>query len=958
MDNFDREYARLNKAQLQAVDQIDGPVLVVAGAGTGKTRVIVERIIHLIRNGTAPENILALTFTEKAAGEMLDRVSEASLGSALDTTIATYNGFGNDLLNQFGNEWGLGTVRLLGDTGQLVFLREHFDELELEYFAPISNPDGQLSNLRDYVSLLKQQLIRPDAYARYAGALPATDEAGAFEKKKHQELAHFYQTYLDLCRAHQVIDYDDQIYLSIELLKARPNVQRELQRKFRYILVDEFQDTNPMQSALIDLLARPSGSTDGLAGKTQNVMVVGDDDQSIYGWRGATLANILEFKQRYPAARDITLIENYRSTQKILDAAYRLIQHNNPERLEIINKLDKRLRAQSNDGQAPSCHHFHNLETELTWVADNIAQRLKSGQDPSTIAVLARRGLIVARVHETLELHSIAHAMAGLKNDLYAQPAVRQLLESLRAIGDPLDDMALFHVLSGPLFGLEQVTLSELAAAARREHVHLTDVIKTSDNESYRLAHETIEAWRASGAEKNVGDLAYAVITESGWKQRLYEQAETDPEVLVQVQALSKLFKTFKEFERISNVASVQSYLTSLPVLQAGDSGFEDATLDISNSLVNVLSVHRAKGLEWDTVYVVDCTEGSFPMRSRGGSLELPAELRAVTSQADAYMAEERRLMYVAVTRARREIILSYSDRHGNGALRRPSRFLNELLEMPATEVTSSEDQTSLELFAPRTPSAAVPLPAAIQQDGILLLTVSQIVCWLDCPQDFYYRYVLSMPLPADPSRQYGTAIHQAIQSIFDGRRAGHVPTLETLTAQVQAALPQSGYQSARSRERAHAQALQSVRAIHERFTKEMLPIEVEQSFSVNVPDLPLKIVGRLDAVYQRENGVEIRDFKTSSTVTTPEKAKSRATGSQQLTLYALAWQLMHDELPVLLTLDFVETGQIGSVRKQAKSLDTLHNKLATLVADLHAGHYPPGKDHTYCTHPFLAGKV
>lgn len=942
MTNSEPETPQLNHVQQIAVDITDGPVLVVAGAGTGKTRVIVERIIRLIAGGASPENILALTFTEKAAGEMLDRVGEASLGAALDTTIATYNGFGNDLLATYGNEWGLGSLKLLGDTGQLIFLREHFDELALDYFAPISNPDGQLGNLRDYGSLLKQQLVQPEAYLQYADTLPVADEADALEKRKHQELAQFYRTYLKLCRTHQLIDYDDQIFLTIQLLQARPNVLRDLQERYHYILVDEFQDTNPMQSALVDLLA----ST------TQNLMVVGDDDQSIYGWRGATLANILDFKTRYPAAQDVTLIDNYRSTQPILDAAYRLIQHNNPDRLEVINTLDKRLRAQESKGGQPVSRHFHSLEAELTWVADDIAQRLKRGQDPSDIAVLARRGQIVQRVHETLELHDIPHTMAGLKNNLYTQPAVRQLIEALRAISDPLDDMALFHTLGGPMFQLEQGRLSALAATTRREHARFGDTAAATEDQTLISALETLAAWRASSAELSVGDLAYAIITESGWKQRLYDQTQTDPETVLQAQALSKLFATFKEFERIASVASVQSYMASLPALQAGDGGLADASLDISDSQVNVLSVHRSKGLEWDIVYIVDCTEGSFPMRNFGSSLALPDELRATHSYADEHMAEERRLMYVAATRARRELILSYGDRHGSGAHRRPSRFLAELLDTPATDTASGEDQTSLELFAPRTLPASVPLPAAMLQDGKLVLSVSQVVCWLDCPQDFYYKYVLSMPLPANPSQHYGTAIHGAIQRIFDGRRASTIPTLESLQEEVRANLPQAGYESIRTRERAHAQAIQSVEAIYKRFTRETLPIEVEQSFGVVIPDVALKVIGRIDAVYQLERGVEIRDFKTSSSVTTPEKAKSRATGSQQLTLYALAWQLMHGELPALLTLDFVETGQIGSVRKQAKSLDTMHAKLKQMVTSIQAGEYPLGKDHTYCSHP------
>ena len=942
MQEAEKTTSVLNDEQSRAVQITDGSALVVAGAGTGKTRVITERIVRLIQDGTPPEHILALTFTEKAAGEMQNRVADASLSAALETTIATYNGFGNDLLKQYGGEWGLGELRLLGDTGQLVFLREHFDDFALDYFAPISNPDGQLDNLRGYLSRLKQQLVQPDAYVRYAKGLPVADPADALEKKKHQELARFYQTYLALCREQQAIDYDDQIFLTIELLKARPNILRELQERYRYILVDEFQDTNPMQSALVDLLA----------GKHQNLMVVGDDDQSIYGWRGATLANILDFKNRYLAAQEISLIENYRSTQSILDTAYRLIQHNNPERLEVINKLDKRLRAQTDDGPKPVARHFYTLEAELTWIAEDIAARLQRGQDPGGIAVLARSNPIVERAHQSLELHDIPHVMAGLKNDLYDQPAVRQLTEALKAVSDPLDDLALFHTLSGPLFKLPQHELSQFSATARREHARLAHVMEQSENEPFKAALGTIAGWRDQSGSLNVGNLAFALLDESGWKQRLYDQATAGSEAYLQVQALKKLFGTLKEFERVAGVASVQNYLVNLPVLRAGGGEFEDASLDLSDSLVNVLSVHRSKGLEWDTVYLIDCTEGSFPARNHGVSLAVPRELQAVNSTADERLAEERRLMYVAVTRARRELVLTYGDRHGTGTHRKPSRFLAEMFDTPATDTFEAEQQTSLELFAPRELPAAVPLSSDMFRDGTYVLTASQIECWLKCPLDFYYKHVLGMPEPQGPAAAYGTAIHNAIQRIFEGRAKGAAPPLDELLVEVQRALPQAGYRSAGTRDRAHTQALQSVRAIYERFGKAELPVAVEQGFGVHVPGLPLKIIGRMDAVYRRGTDVEIRDFKTSSSVTTPEKAKDRATGSQQLTIYALAWQIMHGELPARLTLDFVETGQMGSVRKTQRSLDTLQSKLTGLVAGLRTSEYPRGRDHTYCSHP------
>jgi DNA helicase-2/ATP-dependent DNA helicase PcrA len=508
---------------------LDGPALVVAGAGTGKTSVIVERIIRLITSGVQPEQILALTFTEKAAAEMRDRVAEASLTASLDTTIATFNGFGNDLLKQYGNEWGLSDMRLLGETGQLVFLREHFDELQLDYFAPVSNPDGQLSALRDYASTLKQQLVAPETYTAYANGLPASDAAEALDKKKHQELARFYDSYITLCRKQQMIDYDDQIYLAVQLLQARPNVLRTLQSRYRYILVDEFQDTNPMQSALVDLLAADH----------QNLMVVGDDDQSIYGWRGATLANILDFSKRYPAAQNITLIENYRSTQQILDAAYRLIQNNNPERLEVINKLDKRLHGQSK-GDAPSLQHFYSFEAELTWLAENIAHRLANGQDPEQIAVLARGRQSAQRVHEALELHGVEHAISGQKSNLYRQSVVQQLIELLKTVSNPTNNTALFHALSGPAFTLPAQELAALAAQAHAEHSSLHDAIAASGSEPFTAALASLSDWREQTKQLSVGNLAYAIITDSGWKQRLYNDAQQDAEAYVQAQALSE----------------------------------------------------------------------------------------------------------------------------------------------------------------------------------------------------------------------------------------------------------------------------------------------------------------------------------------------------------------------------------------------------------------------------------
>ncbi len=285
-------------------------------------------------------------------------------------------------------------------------------------------------------------------------------------------------------------------------------------------------------------------------------------------------------------------------------------------------------------------------------------------------------------MHETLELHGVDHTVVGMQNDLYKQPAVRQLIELLTAVNDPQNSTALFHALSGPAFLLPQKQLSELAASAKYDHVSLAAAIADSDDQPFLDALAQIESWRERHADITVGSLAYDIITDSGWKLRLYEQAGTNHDDFLQTQALSEYFKTLKEFERIATIPSVRSYLDNLATLQSSGESF-DGTLDISSQVINVMSIHKSKGLEWETVYVIDCVEGSFPMKGGGQKgIPVPAELLKHHTGADDKMAEERRGMYVAITRARSELILSYSDRaKADGQHRKPSRFIAEAFE-------------------------------------------------------------------------------------------------------------------------------------------------------------------------------------------------------------------------------------------------------------------------------------
>ena len=938
----------LNKQQQVVVDHTSGPMLVVAGAGTGKTRVIVERIGKLISGSTPPKRILALTFTEKAAAEMLDRANEITGGYLLDLPVMTFNAYGESLLRRYGADIGLSrNFLLLGDSAQIVFLQEHLDELGLDYYAPISRPEGQLGALRDFFSKLKQLVITPEIFSKFAESLPVGDDAEKLEKKKNKELASAYKTYIELCKKAGVIDYDDQIYLCLELFQNRPNVLKTVQGSYDFIMVDEFQDTNLMQSKLVDMLV----------GESQNLLVVGDDDQSIYGFRGANLSNILDFKKRYPQSREVTLIENYRSTSQILDCSYKLIRNNSPDRLEDRLGINKKLTT-TKIGDEPTVHVFDRLDDELRWIADDITNRIAGGTPAGDIAVLARRNVTVKLLDEIMSQKDIDHVVAGQRYELYSEPVVRTMLEVLKTVADIENNVSFFHTLTGPIFNISPANLTSLLSQSRKEHEPLYKILKSStaeDLEDSKKALEMIDSWREDMGTKSVGQMAYQILDTSGYKKTLFSSAKHDPVTATAVLRLSELFNTFKEFEQIAGSPSTVQYIESLPALQAAGNSGEDGTLDLSGDVVNILTVHKAKGLEWPIVYIVDCTEKSFPLNEMFGGISLPEKLKeAYYTEADEHIPEERRLMYVAMTRARDELIMTLSSRHNSTAARKPSRFIAEAFE-PKDFINHESSKTEpqlLEQFMP-TNIGLIKVPEKILSGSHVSLTVSQVDSYLRCPLNFYYRHILNAPEEPNPSRDYGVLLHKAMEDI-NRAQIDKVPLkLSELEEKLITEWPNTGYSSKLQRERALNQGLTTLRQIYTRSSERpVAPIAVEESFRINLDEYNLSVRGQFDAVFEYGDNVEIRDYKTSTTVDTPERAKARASQSEQLTLYALAWQIMHNELPSLVTLDFIDTGMCGSIKKTKRGIESAKLRLQAVADGIRNNEFPPGKDHDYCIHP------
>ena len=513
----------LNSAQRRAVLHGGGPLLIIAGAGTGKTKVITHRIARLIASKEArPNEILAVTFTEKAANEMEARVDVLVPYTSSFAEISTFNSFGERVLRDYALDVGYAPdFRLLDDVEQAIFFHEHLFSLPLDYYRPLGQPTRHIQELLAAIRKLKQEDVRPEDYARYAEGLGerASNESEKETARKHLEIARVFAEYQTLLRTQGLIDFEDQVTLVVDLFRRRPAVLEEFQRRYRHILVDEFQDTNYIQFELLKMLA---------AGH-RNLTVVGDDDQSIFRFRGASLSNILGFEEVYPEAKRIILTRNYRSTQPILDASYRLIQHNNPNRLEFKYHVDKRLKANVR-GSGKSIHmlQFDTLSHEADAVADRVLEIHEQGPAWRDIAVLVRRNADADPYLRSFNMKRIPFRFSGSRG-LYQQEEVKVIVAFIRALTDFDNSRDLFYLALSDVYKAGPYDMTRIAGYAEKKNLSLHGVFKTiaEGASPVEIAKETEETVKRIFADilafvdlaktQNAGVVVYAFLEKSGY---------------------------------------------------------------------------------------------------------------------------------------------------------------------------------------------------------------------------------------------------------------------------------------------------------------------------------------------------------------------------------------------------------------------------------------------------------
>jgi len=950
---------KLNKEQLEAVKHGEGPLLIIAGAGTGKTTVITERIKWLVSSGKAkPAEILALTFTDKAAREMEERVDIAMPYGYTQMWISTFHAFCDRILRQEAVHIGLDPgYKLMNEAETTQFLIKNLFKFDLKYFRPLGNPTKFISGMLQHFSRLKDEDVSPNEYLRFAQSQKSkvkSQKLEVEEVEKTLELAKAYQTYEELKVKEGVMDFGDLISNALKLFRTRKNVLKAYQDQFNYVLVDEFQDTNYAQNQLAMLLA----------GKKANLTVTGDDDQSIYRFRGAAVSNIIQFRENYPKAKIVVLTKNYRSTQEILDRAYRLIQNNNPDRLEIKEKIDKKLKAvREIKGRPIEFIHTDRVENEAEAVAKKIAS-IKY-QVPSIkysdFAILVRANNHADAFVRALSRAGIPYQFLG-PGQLFRQPEVKDLIAYLKILYNFEDNVALFRVLSMEHFEISardlaainnfgrRINLSLFEACEQIEKIFVSQKTKEQITNFITMVHRHLKLL----PKETAGQILYYFLEDTGLLKKLTEFKSPIEEK--QAQNISSFFDRLKTYEVDHEDASVSAVVDWINLsMELGESPLANNIDWVQENRVNLLTVHSSKGLEFPVVFLVNLVAQRFPTIERREQIPIPERLiKEILPVGDYHLEEEHRLFYVGMTRARDRLFLTAADYYGEGKREKKiSPFVVEALGEEGISRQRTVDSSQLSIFDFRPPLE----PKALTTDyrlPITYLSFSQIDTFNTCPLQYRYRYIQRIPVPPSSAASFGESMHKTLRDFYQEIRDGRKLIKTDLMKMLEINWSPVGYASKAHENKRKKQGERMLADFYEKFDAKTIPKDLEQPFIIKVSP-QLKIGGKIDRIDEKEGKLEIIDYKTGKVLDQNDIDKSL-----QLTVYALAATdrglYSRKAKDVILTFYFLETTEKKSTKRTVEQLKQAKNELLEKAKEIEKSSFEPTPSNMcdYCDFKLL----
>ena len=967
------DLSKLNKEQKEAVEHGKGPMLIVAGAGTGKTTVITQRIVNLIEKELArPEEILAVTFTEKAAAEMAERVDRLLDIGYIDLWISTFHAFCERVLRDHALDIGLSPdFKILDQTAGWLLARQNLDKFDLDYYKALGNPTKFIQALIYHFSHCKDQEIYPENYLEYAEKLKTRDDAPEDEETERiKEVANAYHVYQKILLDNNALDFGDLINYCLKLFKKRPLILKKYREKFKYILVDEFQDTNWSQYEVIKLLAEPEN----------NLTVCADDDQAIYRWRGASFSNIVQFKNDFINAKQISLIRNYRSAQNILDLSHKFIKANDPDRLEFINKIDKKLIAENSGGGVIEHIDAKNLDEEVGSVIKKILEIIKKDKEANynDFAILVRANDSAIPFIKALERAGLPYQFLASRG-LYSKPIILDVISYFKLLDNYHEGSAVYRILNLPFLEISDLDIAKITQYSHKrtkplfealEEIPLIGGISPKTQEKIAFVLSQIKKHSLMAREKGASEILVAFLEDLGYLKYLVKNNGEE-----KVDLLNQFYKKIKSFEESSLDSTLKNFMEKINLeLESGEEGKLEFDPEQGPEMIKVMTIHGAKGLEFKYVFLVSMVDKRFPTIERKDPIELPEELiKDIKPKGDIHLQEERRICYVAMTRAKKELYFTSAKDYGGQREKKLSRFLIEMgysgQNMPAHFVHPTRPAFQQGSPIPNPSVRRHILPAEYLPSHF---SYSQLAAFEKCPLQYKFGFILKVPVRGKAVFSFGKTMHNTLyeflKSVNENKNAnqenlfreagghpmsfgGHRVSFKDLEKIFENNWIDEWYPDKKNKEEYHKKGKQILKDFYKEFSKnppEILKINnslaLELPFNLKIGDY--KLFGVIDRIDNGKDGIEIIDYKTGQS-----KDKLDFENKEQLLIYQIAAEEVLKIKPKELTYYYLDDGKKASFLGTEQELEKQKKKIIEEIEKIKNSQFEPipGWQCQYC---------
>ena len=785
---FKRDYARLNAKQKEAVDTIDGPVMVIAGPGTGKTSILTLRIANILqRTDTSPENILALTFTESGAYAMRKKLVGIIGTAGYKVNINTFHGFCNEVIKQYPERFpGIIGSTAITDIERIELMEKIIESKDvgdkLEKLKPYGDVFFYVRPALGEIQVLKRENIGVEDFAKmikhqedeFESIPDKVHEKGAHKGKmkgefskmqeriqKNKELLTLFSAYQAALVKQKLYDFEDMLMVVIETLKKDEDLLLRLQESYQYVLADEHQDTNNAQNEILKLLVSFHDNP--------NLFIVGDEKQAIFRFQGASLDNFYYFQKLYPNAVTINLEENYRSTQPILNASHTLISKNilpeGHQRVELISKAET--------GKEPVyVREFISIDSEYAFIVSDIKEKIKAGVNPDEIAILYRDNKDAFPIGHVLERTDIPFRIES-DNDILKDSNIRKLLSILESVNNLTDEEKLGKVLFIDFLGINAIDVYKAFDAVRKEKKPLVDVV----SERFPELSAKLSSWATYARNKTFVELFEIIVRESGYLE--YALAASDS-----LEQMGTLGAFFTELQKMAG-ARKEYFLTNFidHLTRVREHGILTKTGKSSSAALGVrlMTAHKSKGLEFDYVYIVGAFDGHWGNKTKRTYFHT---MGATAGSTDNTIDDERRLFYVALTRARKLVTITYARQGTDGRDQLPAQFIAEIADEFKKVQVSQDVANPATLFKEAVLHEHHEITNKEYLQQLFLeqgLSVTALNNYLKCPWEYFFNNLVRLPQAKSKHQMYGTAVHETLKTFFDKYRDDEPMSLKSL---------------------------------------------------------------------------------------------------------------------------------------------------------------------------------